>query len=102
MTGPAAASTAWMVDALCAQRLDLPWTVDVHQVGTWERVTMAVLCDRCPVRTACDSYADQLGAGAGFWAGSHRDTDANTDAALVTAAGPSWVALPLPGLDGAA
>ncbi len=98
MTGPAAVGTAWMVDALCARRLELPWTLDADQVDTWERVTMTVLCDRCPVRAACASSAHQVSAEAGFWAGSHWDTAP----AVVTADGPSWVASPLPGLDGAA
>lgn len=105
MTGPAVVETAWMVDAVCARRLDLPWTLDADQVGTWERVTMTVLCNRYTVRAACDSYAELMGADAGFWAGSHRVTDTNTLAAAVIAAEPSWVAQLLPGLpdlDGAA
>jgi len=96
MTGLAAAGTAWMVDAACAQRLDLPWTLDANQVGTWERVTMTVVCDRCHARPACSSYADQVGANSGFWAGSYRDT--GTLAAEAVAAAPSWVASPLPEL----
>jgi hypothetical protein len=98
MTGLATAGTAWMVGAACAQRLDLPWTLDAEQVRTWDRGTMTVLCGRCHVRQACDLYADQVGADAGFWAGSHRDTDTNGQ----TSAALAWVAHPLPGLDGAA
>jgi hypothetical protein len=97
-------ATAWMRDAVCTRRPDLPWTADAVQVGTWDRLTMTVLCERCPVHTPCVSYADAVQADGGFWAGAHRDIDTDPLTAVV-AGGPPWVASSLPGLetlDGAA
>lgn len=92
-------ATAWMRDATCTTRLDLPWTSDAGLVGIWDRLTMTVLCDRCPVRTACTAYADTVQADGGFWAGAHRDTDTDPVAAASTSRVPSWVATSLPGLE---
>lgn len=63
---------AWMTQARCAQRLDLPWTEDAHRVEEEVREVMARLCRACPVRGYCRRYAVGTYASAGFWAGGFR------------------------------
>lgn len=94
-----ASEVAWMAAGSCVPRADLPWTVDAERVASWQRLTMAVLCDRCLVRSLCAAYADGAHADAGFWAGSHRDTDTVAAVAATGDAASPWVAQPLPGLD---
>ena len=62
----------WRAEAACQSRQDLGWLAEPENVGLGEEATMAVLCDRCPVRAACAAYVDDTGVTGGFWAGHHR------------------------------
>ena len=67
--------TRWMTRALCARNLHLGWVNDPHLVGLGEEATMAVICSRCPVLGACETYVHAAGITGGFWAGHHRTPD---------------------------
>lgn len=67
-----ATDVEWMVDAACTKRADLGWINDPEQVGLDEEVAMMEVCASCPVQTTCETYVDQVGITAGFWAGYHR------------------------------
>ena len=62
----------WMDAAACRARPDLPWISEPEDVGLGEEAAMANVCEHCPVRAACDRYADQANITGGFWAGHHR------------------------------
>jgi hypothetical protein len=59
----------WMEDAACRGFPELPWTGDSPEVHTVYRQAMRAVCWSCPVRAACEAYADQQGITGGFWAG---------------------------------
>lgn len=64
----------WVDSASCADRGDLPWITDAHQVSTLDRDAMAAVCAGCPVLASCAGAAERLEVRAAYWAGQHRDT----------------------------
>ena len=66
---------SWMDAAACRARPDLGWLKEPEHVGLGEESTMAVVCDRCPVREFCDEYALTMHVTGVFWAGHHRTPD---------------------------
>lgn len=60
--------TRRMDRAACAQWPDLLWLGGV-QPDRSEVDAMRRICAACPVRTACQRFADDAGACAGWWAG---------------------------------
>ncbi len=65
----------WTDDAACRSRMDLPWLAEPEDVGLFEEARMARVCDTCPVRAACATFADLADITGGFWAGHHRTPD---------------------------
>lgn len=63
----------WMRHALCVDYPKLGWIKERSSVGLGEEATMAVICDRCPVRLACAAYVERNEITGGFWAGQNRD-----------------------------
>lgn len=66
-------NTDWMSEAACRRYPKLGWVTDTILLGLGERSTMAVICERCPVRTACEQYVQDKQITGGFWAGQDRD-----------------------------
>jgi hypothetical protein len=66
---------SWMQDAACTTEPELPWISEPEDVRLGEEAAMAVVCEACPVRAACDRYADLADITGGFWAGHHRTPD---------------------------
>ena len=65
---------SWMQRGSCVtRRPDLPWLLDRHRVDEDDRATMAMVCDGCPVRSACSTFAEQAKVKGGFWAGEHAE-----------------------------
>lgn len=106
-------SCRWVASAACADRADLPWITDAHQVSTVDREAMAAVCAGCPVLASCAAAAERLEVQAGYWAGQNRDTLAPVTLQWVAQTGtrtpcriaaPGWEqgAFAWAGLDGAA
>ena len=72
------ASMHWTARAACADRLDLPWTIDASGVGPWEAAAMRAVCSDCPVLLDCLNAVDDLDVTGGWWAGADRDPAALT------------------------
>ena len=70
MSGRAA---SWMDRAACANRPDLPWTLDAADVTPWQAASMRAVCDACPVLFDCLAAVDDLDVTGGWWAGNDRD-----------------------------
>ena len=70
MNRSALLTTAWMDDAACAERADLPWLAD--DVGLAASTVLAGICSGCPVLAHCETYARAGGIVGGFWAGHDR------------------------------
>lgn len=83
-------ASTWTERAACADRLDLPWTHDAADVHPLHALTMAHICQACPVVLDCLAAVDDLDVTGGFWAGQDRDPDAAS-----LAQPPAW-ALPDP------
>lgn len=64
--------TDWMADAACVHMPGLPWIENPRRVPDVLLDLMAEACAACPVRTACEIFADQAHITAGFWAGESR------------------------------
>lgn len=62
-------STDWTSQAACADRLDLPWTQDMAELHPLHTLTMAGICQGCPVLLDCLAAVDDLDITGGFWAG---------------------------------
>lgn len=68
----------WMREAACHDEPGLPWIGPPHD--DWSLLTdpitdsarMRQICDRCPVRTACEAFVEEADVTAGFWAGRWR------------------------------
>jgi len=89
--------SAWMVDAACAGRPELPWTTDTAELAAGEADAMARVCQVCPARLACLAYVAAAEVTGGTWAGADRDPAATVPVELTTAGGGP-VQLGLPGL----
>jgi hypothetical protein len=65
---------AWMVGAACAQpaHSGLPWLADTDQVTTKDTVSMAGVCEGCPVQAGCATYVADTDVTGGFWSGTDR------------------------------
>jgi hypothetical protein len=85
----------WMTRGSCLGLGDLPWTADPETTTAWDRLTMAAVCQECPVLTDCARFATSKKMTAGFWAGTPRDADPRS-----ICAGPGWAIDALPGLGG--
>ena len=64
-----AADTGWMAHGVCVEHPGLPWTENLAHVPHFLVEAMADLCDRCPVRDECATYAVTMEITAGWWAG---------------------------------
>ena len=64
---------AWLDSALCATRLELPWTADAVDVTDAAASEMRHICQCCPVVAACAAAAGEWQVTAGWWAGAHRE-----------------------------
>lgn len=80
MTTPA---TPWEADAVCATRLDLPWTRDRADVSAWDAETMRTICGGCPVLADCAAAVTRFDVTGGWWAGTDRDPETIDPDALV-------------------
>ncbi|MGL4744715.1 MAG: WhiB family transcriptional regulator [Dermatophilaceae bacterium] len=81
----ALAGIAWQALGSCGARVDLPWTTDTTDVSVWDAEAMRTVCESCPVRAACDTWATDHDVTGGWWAGKDRDPHAGS------APSPSWV-----------
>ncbi len=63
-------AVAWMDDAACASRTDLPWLGD--DARTHATKTMAAICRTCLVLDQCEAFVRADGIVGGFWAGRDR------------------------------
>ena len=66
----------WMKDALCAtaQYRDLPWLPAEDATTIFKRRSrnaLAQICNQCPVRAECRTFAKEAGVTAGVWAGRY-------------------------------
>lgn len=84
-------TTAWMRQAACAGRPELPWTTDTVDVHPLTQLSMSLVCRDCAVRVECVAAVDDLGITGGWWAGADRDP------AAVPMPAPEWVQLDLLG-----
>jgi hypothetical protein len=66
---------AWMDAAACAERLDLPWTLDSAGVSVEQADGMRAVCRGCSVLSECAAAAGTWTVTGGWWAGSDRDAD---------------------------
>jgi hypothetical protein len=64
-----AADSRWMAHGVCVEHPSLPWTEPLNHVPNVLVDVMADLCERCPVRAQCATYAVQTEVTAGWWAG---------------------------------
>lgn len=63
---------AWMTRAACADVPELPWLVESEHVTAFKAARMRSICSACPVRGACERYADDQHMTVGWWAGQDR------------------------------
>ena len=66
----------WMERGSCRRYPELGWIQDADDVGRGEASTMAVICETCPVLHECAGFVRRKHITSGFWAGKHRDVDA--------------------------
>ena len=66
---------SWLDSALCATRLELPWTADAVDVTDAAASEMRDICRCCPVVAACAAAAGEWQVSAGWWAGASPGTD---------------------------
>lgn len=64
--------TRWMADAGCVQIPGLPWIDNPQRTPHFVRGLMAEVCAACPVLERCESFVEEAGITAGFWAGRLR------------------------------
>ncbi|MGL5818283.1 MAG: WhiB family transcriptional regulator [Phycicoccus sp.] len=81
----ALAGIAWQSLGSCGARSDLPWTTDTDAVSVWDADTMRTVCESCPVRVECNTWATDHDVTGGWWAGRDRDPDATEHSS------PAWV-----------
>jgi hypothetical protein len=62
----------WMSHAACRTRADLAWLAEPEQVDAAQEAAMVMVCARCPVLVACETYTEATDVTGGFWAGHHR------------------------------
>lgn len=84
--------TAWMRQAACAARPELPWTTDTTDLTPAQVEAMRAVCDDCPALGDCVATVDALDITGGWWAGTDRDPYAAPIPApeWVSAAGVVW------------
>jgi hypothetical protein len=67
--GIADLDNAWIREAACGSRTELPWIDDPRRVTPQQVDQMQAVCSSCLVRSACFDFTLAADVTAGWWAG---------------------------------